>query len=147
MADNTVLENAGRARIAGLWRPVRKAVRLVRDSRGEPETATGGSAVLHNGTPLGDAGQRELSRDQSQKMESLGRLTGGVAHDFNNLLTVVLGNATALRINAEARGDAQAVRRAEMIERAAERGGRLAGQLLAFSRKQMLRRKLSRSIR
>jgi signal transduction histidine kinase/TolB-like protein/FixJ family two-component response regulator len=76
---------------------------------------------------------------QAQKMESLGRLTGGVAHDFNNLLTVVLGNATALRVSAEARGDAQAVRRAEMIERAAERGSRLAGQLLAYSRKQMLR--------
>ena len=72
-------------------------------------------------------------------MESLGRLTGGVAHDFNNLLTVVLGNATALRVNAESRGDAAAVQRAEMIERAAERGGRLAGQLLSFSRKQMLR--------
>ena len=72
-------------------------------------------------------------------MESLGRLTGGVAHDFNNLLTVVLGNAAALRVNAEARGDAEAIRRAEMIERAAERGGRLAAQLLAYSRKQMLR--------
>ncbi|MDR3529184.1 MAG: ATP-binding protein [Rhodopila sp.] len=72
-------------------------------------------------------------------MEALGRLTGGVAHDFNNLLTVVLGNATALRVSAEAHGDGHAVRRAEMIERAAERGGRLAGQLLAFSRKQMLR--------
>jgi TolB-like protein len=75
----------------------------------------------------------------AQKMESLGRLTGGVAHDFNNLLTVVLGNATALRVNAEARGDTHAAQRAEMIERAAERGGRLAGQLLAYSRKQMLR--------
>ncbi len=72
-------------------------------------------------------------------MESLGRLTGGVAHDFNNLLTVVLGNATALRVSAETRGDSDGIRRAEMIERAAERGGRLAGQLLAFSRNQMLR--------
>jgi len=66
-------------------------------------------------------------------------LTGGVAHDFNNLLTVVLGNATALRVNAEAGGDTASARRAEAIERAAERGSRLAGQLLAFSRKQMLR--------
>ena len=76
---------------------------------------------------------------QSQKMEALGRLTGGVAHDFNNLLTVVLGNAAALRVNAEARGDTHAIRRAEMIERAAERGSRLAGQLLSFSGKQILR--------
>ena len=76
---------------------------------------------------------------QAQKMESLTRLTGGLAHDFNNLLTVVIGNATALRLDAEARGDAKGVRRAEMIERAAERGSRMAGQLLAFSRNQMLR--------
>jgi signal transduction histidine kinase/TolB-like protein/FixJ family two-component response regulator len=76
---------------------------------------------------------------QAQKMESLARLTGGLAHDFNNLLTVVIGNATALRLDAEARGDAKSIRRAESIERAAERGGRLAGQLLAFSRNQMLR--------
>ena len=76
---------------------------------------------------------------QAQKMEALGRLTGGVAHDFNNLLTVVLGNATALRVGAEASGDTNSARRAEMIERAAERGGRLAGQLLAYSGRQMLR--------
>jgi nitrogen-specific signal transduction histidine kinase/TolB-like protein/FixJ family two-component response regulator len=75
----------------------------------------------------------------AQKMGSLARLTGGLAHDFNNLLTVVIGNATALRLDAEARGDAKGIRRAETIERAAERGGRVAGQLLAFSRNQMLR--------
>ena len=125
--------------IAVLWRPVRDAARFVRDARGGPANGFGGSAVPFNGTPPGAAGQPEPAGDQAQKMESLGRLTGGVAHDFNNLLTVVLGNATALRINAETRGDAEAVRRAEMIERAAERGGRLAGQLLAFSRNQMLR--------
>jgi len=125
--------------IAGLWRPVRNAVRLVLDVRGGPASGFGIPAISLNGTPPGDAGQAEVSRDQAQKMESLGRLTGGVAHDFNNLLTVVLGNATALRISAETRGDAEGVRRAEMIERAAERGGRLAGQLLAFSRNQMLR--------
>jgi nitrogen-specific signal transduction histidine kinase/TolB-like protein/CheY-like chemotaxis protein len=76
---------------------------------------------------------------QAQKMESLVRLTGGLAHDFNNLLTVVIGNATALRLDAESRGDTKGIRRAEMIERAAERGGRMSGQLLAFSRNQMLR--------
>jgi signal transduction histidine kinase/TolB-like protein/FixJ family two-component response regulator len=87
----------------------------------------------------GQTEQPESALYQAQKMEALGRLTGGVAHDFNNLLTVVLGNATALRLNSEARNDAQGVRRALLIEHAAERGGRLAGQLLAFSGKQMLR--------
>ena len=86
-----------------------------------------------------DVSEPDDPRYQAQKMEALGRLTGGVAHDFNNLLTVVLGNATALRVSAEASGDANSARRAEMIERAAERGGRLAGQLLAYSGKMMLR--------
>ncbi|MBV9250940.1 MAG: response regulator, partial [Acetobacteraceae bacterium] len=72
-------------------------------------------------------------------MDALARLTGGVAHEFNNLLTVVLGNAAALRAGAEAKGDVSAAKRAEMIERAAEHGGRLANQLLAFSRQQILR--------
>jgi TolB-like protein len=71
-------------------------------------------------------------------MESLVQLTGGVAHEFNNLLSVVLGTATALRLDAEARQDAKGIRRAKMIERSAERGGRLADQLLAFARNQIL---------
>ena len=91
---------------------------------------------------VGSGTERAAPDLHAQGMESLGRVTSGVAHDFNNLLTVVLGNATALRVSAESRGDAQAMRRAEMIERAAERGGRLAAQLLAFSRKQMLRPEL-----
>ena len=75
---------------------------------------------------------------QPNRMESLVQLTGGVAHEFNNLLSVVLGTATALRLDAEARQDAKGIRRAKMIERSAERGGRLADQLLAFARNQIL---------
>ncbi|MBS0639622.1 MAG: hypothetical protein JSS43_07105, partial [Proteobacteria bacterium] len=73
-----------------------------------------------------------------QKMEALGRLTGGVAHEFNNLLTVVLGNATSLRLAAQTRGDDHEVRKASAIEQAAQRGGRLAAQLLAYSQRQAL---------
>ncbi|HQT75667.1 MAG TPA: ATP-binding protein [Rhodopila sp.] len=95
--------------------------------------------LLRRGEPqTGEAVQRPSVVTSAQQLESLGRVTGGVAHDFNNLLTVVLGNAAALRVSAEARGDAQGARRAELIERAAERGSRLAGQLLAFSGKQVL---------
>jgi signal transduction histidine kinase len=73
---------------------------------------------------------------QSQRMEAIGQLTGGVAHDFNNLLTVVLGNADLL---AELSAD-DPVRRqlAEMIGAAAQRGAALTQQLLAFARKQPL---------
>jgi signal transduction histidine kinase/TolB-like protein/FixJ family two-component response regulator len=124
-------------RFAVFWRTVRTAIRsaiggAVRDAASPP-------ALIETASLTEAANEAESSRLQVQKMESLGRLTGGVAHDFNNLLTVVLGNATALRMGAETRGDSDGVRRAEMIERAAERGGRLAGQLLAFSRNQMLR--------
>jgi signal transduction histidine kinase/TolB-like protein/DNA-binding NarL/FixJ family response regulator/Flp pilus assembly protein TadD len=73
-----------------------------------------------------------------QNMEALGRLTAGVAHDFNNLLTVILGNAAMLRAAAETRGNSSDISRAAAIESAAQRGGRLAAQLLAFARKQVL---------
>jgi len=72
---------------------------------------------------------------QSQKMEALGQLTGGIAHDFNNLLTVVVGG---LDIIAKRADDEKLRRYAENALAAAERGARLTGQLLAFSRVQRL---------
>src|SRR5574338_576642 len=72
---------------------------------------------------------------QSQKMEALGQLTGGIAHDFNNLLTVVVGG---LDLVAKQVADAKLKRYAENALSAAERGARLTGQLLAFSRVQRL---------
>ena len=79
------------------------------------------------------AAQEQLR--QSQKMEALGQLTGGIAHDFNNLLTVVVGG---LDIIAKRAVDAKLKRYAENALAAAERGARLTGQLLAFSRVQRL---------
>jgi PAS domain S-box-containing protein len=72
---------------------------------------------------------------QSQKMEALGQLTGGIAHDFNNLLTVVVGG---LDIIAKRADDPKLKSYAENALAAAERGARLTGQLLAFSRVQRL---------
>ena len=72
---------------------------------------------------------------QAQKMEALGQLTGGIAHDFNNLLTVVVGG---LDLIAKQVQDERLLRFATNALSAAERGARLTGQLLAFSRVQRL---------
>ena len=78
----------------------------------------------------------EQQLQQSQRLESLGQLTGGVAHDFNNLLTVMLGNAELL---AEQLPEGTLHRRlAQMIGAAAQRGAQLTQRLLAFARKQAL---------
>jgi PAS domain S-box-containing protein len=76
---------------------------------------------------------------QSQKMESVGQLTGGVAHDFNNLLTVVSAN---LELIEDAADDARVRQFATAARRAADRGAKLTAQLLAFSRRQILNPKL-----
>jgi signal transduction histidine kinase/ActR/RegA family two-component response regulator len=78
----------------------------------------------------------EAALHQAQKLEAMGHLIGGIAHDFNNLLTVVVGNATLLRDRA---GDELTRRRAAAILSVGDRGARLIRQLLAFSRRRLLR--------
>jgi PAS domain S-box-containing protein len=73
---------------------------------------------------------------QSQKMEALGQLTGGVAHDFNNLLMIVSSHIQTLKKLAA--NDPKGVRAAEAIEIASRRGEALTRQLLTFSRRQSL---------
>ncbi len=76
---------------------------------------------------------------QSQKMEAVGRLAGGVAHDFNNLLTAILGYSDLLFLSK----DLDQTKRfyAGEIKKVSERAARLTQQLLAFSRKQVLQPK------
>lgn len=73
---------------------------------------------------------------QSQKMEAIGKLTGGVAHDFNNLLQVIGGNLQLL--GADLAGNAQGQRRVANAMSGVSRGAKLAAQLLAFARHQPL---------
>jgi PAS domain S-box-containing protein len=76
--------------------------------------------------------QQQLA--QSQKLDALGQLTGGVAHDFNNLLMVITGSVNALKKLAQ--GDAKGLRAVQAIETACQRGAALTGQLLTFARRQ-----------
>jgi signal transduction histidine kinase/CheY-like chemotaxis protein len=75
---------------------------------------------------------------QSQKMEAIGHLTGGVAHDFNNLLQIVSANLDLAVASGEARGNPKLGQRLQNAMGAVSRGSRLTGQLLAFARRQAL---------
>ncbi len=81
------------------------------------------------------ASEEQLRR--SQKMEAIGRLTGGVAHDFNNMLQVIGGGLESIRRKLP-EGRADLHRLAAMCLEAAARSGRLTSQLLSFSRRQSL---------
>ena len=80
--------------------------------------------------------QLEEQVRQAQRMDSIGRIAGGVAHDFNNLLTVIGGHAELLATHLGP--DHKLQRRVRIIHEAASHAGDLTRQLLAFSRKQVL---------
>lgn len=80
--------------------------------------------------------QLELQFQQAQKMESVGRLAGGVAHDFNNMLTVIMGYAALLRLDIPTHSMQQ--KALSEIEKAGERARQLTQKLLGFSRQQVI---------
>jgi PAS domain S-box-containing protein len=81
----------------------------------------------------------ELALQQSQKMETIGKLTGGVAHDFNNLLQIISGNLQLLEMNT---GGTEVQRWIGNARSAVEKGAKLASYLLAFGRRQPLEPKV-----
>jgi len=119
------------------WRHCTKSGRLVDIEMATHEIAYGGQkaqlAILFD-----ISGRRELEEQlrQSQKMEAVGLLAGGVAHDFNNLLTIITGYSQLL-LNHLSPGDGNRAF-VEQIMKAGERAAALTRQLLAFSRRQVL---------
>jgi len=114
----------------GNVRWVHEQAKILRDSKGTPIRMIG---------TVQDITARRLLEDQlrqSQKMEAIGRLAGGIAHDLNNALTAIAGYAE-LALNEVKQGH-PARPDVEEIRRAAERAGSVTRQLLAFSRKQLL---------
>jgi PAS domain S-box-containing protein len=116
--------------ITGAIRWVHTRADIVRDADGRP--------IRMVGTLQDITSRRELEEAlrQSQKLEAIGRLAGGISHDLNNALTIIIGYAelaiSALEESDSVRGDV------EQIRRAAERAESITRQLLAFSRKQWL---------
>ncbi|MCL5745905.1 MAG: PAS domain-containing protein, partial [Acidobacteria bacterium] len=114
----------------GSQRHVHEQAEVVMDDAGKPVRMIG---TAHDVTVTR---QLEEQLAHSQKMEAVGRLAGGVAHDFNNLLTVITGYC---ELSLAQLDDSDSLKENIVeIRRAGERAASLTGQLLAFSRRQML---------
>ena len=105
-------------------------VSLVREDDGSPKYFI---LVMED---IANRKRLEMELMQAQKMESVGRLAGGVAHDFNNLLTAILGYGEMLAQRLA--GDARSLADLHQIQQAGERASRLTRQLLAFARRQVI---------
>jgi signal transduction histidine kinase/CheY-like chemotaxis protein len=106
----------------------------VRDDRGE---------ITHFVAVKQDISDRKLLQEQflqSQKLESIGQLAGGVAHDYNNILSVIIGYAHLLK--RKFKGDSENDKPLDAILAAARRAASLTEQLLVFARKEMISPKI-----
>lgn len=117
-------------RADGSWARVEDHGFAIRNEEGRTTRILGSLSDVSNKLEMEDRLR------QSQKLEAVGQLTGGVAHDFNNLLTIIVGNIEMLQ---DSLAEDNPLRRfADMGARAADRASELTNRLLVFSRKQAL---------
>ncbi|GLR88214.1 CHASE3 domain-containing protein [Bradyrhizobium iriomotense] len=100
----------------------------------DAQKAISGAVLVYHDATISRETERQLQ--QSQKLDAIGKLTGGVAHDFNNMLTVISGNTETLVGSLKEQPELQRV--ARLIDDAAQRCAELIQHLLAFARKQPL---------
>lgn len=127
---DAVLERYRFWRVDDAWAHVESRAFLIRDDTGAP------LRILGSMVDISDRLEMEERLRQSQKLEAVGQLTGGVAHDFNNLLTIILGNTELLQEQLDESNELRKF--ADMIAMASDRAAELTNRLLAFSRKQAL---------
>ena len=121
---------------SGVWRHRTKQGKVIEvEITSHPLVFDGRTAQLVLAADVTERRQLEAQLRQSQKMEAVGQLAGGVAHDFNNLLTAILGYSDLLAGRVEGGELREAV---SEIAKAGQRAASLTRQLLAFSRKQVL---------
>jgi PAS domain S-box-containing protein len=136
-AVSTALRGGKSYEIEYRIRPASGDERVVRE-RGEVVHDASGKPVRIRGIVMDITERKRLEEQlrQSQKMEAIGQLAGGVAHDFNNILTVIHGHASLMLQAKVLPGPAE--KSVQQIVHAAERAAALTRQLLTFSRRQVM---------
>jgi PAS domain S-box-containing protein len=136
----------GKCPITDLGQKVNNSERILLTANGKEvpilKTVTtillgGKECLLNTFIDITEKKKLEVQLVQSKKMEAIGTLAGGVAHDFNNLLTVIIGNAQLALMDAGK--DGPLYEEIKEIKKAGERAASVTRQLLAFSRKQIIK--------
>ena len=123
---------------SGESRWVRADIVASRDATGRLECLTAYFTDIHEQRALALARDRlEAQLRRAQKLEALGKLAGGVAHDFNNRLVIIMGYTELMKRGLPA--ESPLVHHADMVLMSAQRAAELTRQLLAYSRRQVLK--------